>query len=340
MLFKRLIFFSLVALFVLGGCRTPLSPLTTTFKQTVMTIEYRITIGQPLSENQKRFIQGLIGNTFEEINSIYNKWNPHSELSKLNQAPAHQPIPVSPLLFAFLQRTGELVKMTEGRFDPTIEPLQQLWKKHLANKQVPSQEELDALTPCLGWDKIELKEGFFTKQDARTQLDLGGIAKGLCVDLLVERLQKAGFPHVFVEWGGEIRAAGSHPEGRPWTIYISRLEDTNPSHAVAHLSLVNQAIATSGDYLQFWEVEQEGEEIKIYSHVLDIRTRTPLLVTPSSIASASILADNCVLADGLATASLLFHSQSECLKWIESLQKEIPGLSCWIITRSSPSSIN
>jgi thiamine biosynthesis lipoprotein len=298
-----------------------------------MTIDYHISIGDHLSQQQKQQVQKIIHATFQEIDAIYNKWNPESELSQLNRLPAHTPQSLSPQLYQFLQRLDLLVHLSEGRFDPTIEPLQQLWKERLEQGKCPTQQEIDNLKPCLGWHTIHFANGIFSKDDERTQLDLGGVAKGLCVDLLVERLHHAGFNHLFVEWGGEIRTLGFHPSKRPWHVYISHLANRDPSQAIAHVELMDRALATSGDYYQYWQVISDGGEEKLYCHIFNPLTLAPLEIKPGSVASASLLALDCVTADALAKVLMLFNTVEEAQTWLKEMQKEFPYLACWIATR-------
>ncbi|WP_079989419.1 FAD:protein FMN transferase [Candidatus Protochlamydia phocaeensis] len=333
--------FKLLFLFfvLLGGCQSP-PPKSkadlTVFSQNAMTIDYRILIGGPLTVQQKLQIQQIIHATFAEVDAIYNKWNAHSEVSRLNALKAHETVPLSPQLLQFLERIDALVHLSEGRFDPTVEPLEQLWKSRLERGVEPSLQEINTIKACIGWDKIHFANGQFLKDHDQTQLDLGGIAKGYCVDLLVERLNSAGFANVYVEWGGEIRTSGLHPSQRPWNIYISRLGDTDPAHAIAYLRLTNQAIATSGDYFQYWTITMPTGELRTYCHIFNPKTLSPLIVKPGSIASASLIADDCLIADGLAKVLMLFDSAEEAQAWLEQIQQTIPHLSCWIITRQEP----
>jgi thiamine biosynthesis lipoprotein len=324
----------LISLLLLSGCKTStqadVKPFVAIFTQNIMTIDYHILIGHPLNLIERQRIQSIIDQTFAEVDVIYNKWNPSSEISKLNRLKTGESIRLSDSLFQFLTQLSELVALTNGRFDPTIEPLQQLWKSKLEKGLIPSAEELSSIKPCLGWDKIHFEDGFFIKDDNRTQLDFGGVAKGLCVDLLVERLNQAGFENVFVEWGGEIRASGIHPSRRPWNIYISHLDDPNPAHALAYVSLINQAIATSGDYFQYWTITTEDGNEKMYCHIFDPHTLSPVLVQPGSVASASLIADNCLTADSLAKVLMLFESKEKAEEWIENLRQTHPRLQFWM----------
>lgn len=326
---KKDTFLSLLFLaFIICGCSNKQEPIAI-FSGNAMTMDYRILVGASLTKQQIDTIQSLITNTFDEIDHTYNKWNPLSEVSFLNRLAANEHYPLSEGMYRLLQDTDRIVILSQGRFDPTIEPLQELWKNSLKNGKTPSNNEIESVKAVIGWNKIHFRDGIFSKKHNDIKLDLGGIAKGLCVDLLTERLNALGYRHVYIEWGGEIRASGRHPAGRPWTIFISRFGDKSPDQAIATLPLQDQSIATSGDYLQFWTLD-DGTT---YSHIIDPRTYQPILVTPHSIGSASVMAKKCAIADGLATAAMLFDSAEESERWLEQIKQEEPDLQFWIVSR-------
>ena len=329
---KKICILILCILGLLVGCQEPSHPQphTTTFTGNAMTIDYKVIIGQPV---EIQHTQILIEDIFHEVNLIYNKWNPSSELSYINEMPAAVQHRLSPGLYRLLQQTDHIVSLTQGRFDPTIASLHDLWKSKLERGETPSKKEIAAIAPEVGWSHIHFIDGIFTKDSDGIKLDLGGIAKGLCVDILLERLNAQGYSDVYVEWGGEIRVSGHHPAGRPWTIYISRLGDTDPAHAIATIPLQDQAIATSGDYMQYWTVQDRLGKTTTYSHIIDPRNGTPLVVNPGSIASASVVAETCALADALATAAMLFDTAKDAQEWLEKIKKDHPSLSFWILTR-------
>ena len=315
---------------------------TTAFDGNAMTMQYKVLVGQKLDSAQTAKISQIVNSTFDITDSIFNKWNPHSELSKLNSAKAGIAIQLSDNLFRLFKETDAIVKLSQGKFDPTIEPLQTLWKQKLQIGKVPGAVEIQAIAPTIGWDKISFSEGIFTKKHDQTKLDFGGIAKGLCIDMLFERLNGEGFSDFYVEWGGEIRTCGRHPEGRLWTVYISRLGDTSAENAITTLQLKDQAIATSGDYLQNWTVrlsDQEGRERSVtYFHIFDPKTLQPIEASYTSVASASVVAPSCALADGLATIPMMFGSSAEAAAWAESIKEHVPEATFWIISRSEISS--
>lgn len=320
-------FLFLFFLFLIGCQKKESSP--SLFSGHVMTIDYHIWIGDRLDKEQILCIDRLIEETFYEIDRTYNKWNPHSEISRINHLPAHVWMPLSPSLYSFLEQVQAFVLLSEGLFDPTVEPLQKVWKGRMEEGVLPSPEELQAIQSCVGWTNLQLKEGAILKKNEKTALDLGGIAKGLCVDLLIEKLQQQGIHHAFVEWGGEIKAIGRHPSGRKWKAYVSCLDNPDPQAAIAQIELENQAIATSGDYFQSWTIGS-----KTYCHVFNPQTLSPLEVKIGSVASATLLADTCVKADALAKVLMLFEKSEEAEAWIEELKKKDPSLNYWIACRA------
>lgn len=322
----------ILLLLILLGCQSS-PPQPEHFSQTFMTIDFHLSVGDRLNFDQKKKIQEIIESTFAEIDAIFNKWNSQSEISQINRLPAHIPLPLSPQLYQFLERLDILVALSEGCFDPTIEPLQQLWKESLEKGKYPDKQAIAEFIPAIGWDKIHLSDGSFTKEDGRTQLDLGGVAKGLCVDRLTDRLTTAGFHNLFIEWGGEMRTTGRHPSGRPWHIYISHYENSHPSHAIAHLDLADQALATSGDYHQFWKIQTDQGEEKTYCHIFNPHTLAPLEVKKGSMASCSLLASDCVTADALAKVPMFFESPQEVEQWISKVKKLNPEIHFWLYYR-------
>lgn len=317
----------LLVLFLASSCAAPPEdPSLLIFQDTVMTVPYKIQVACACKQKDRSAIEHMIASTFKEIDTIYNKWNASSELSAVNRHASTAPLLLSRELYRFLELADTYVKLTEGRFDPTIEPVQQIWKAAFKAQKMPLEKEIALAAPHVGWDKLTLKNGYLQKESGGVQLDLGGIAKGLAVDMLVKRLNASGYADVYVEWGGEIRTSGRHPDNRPWRVYISRLGDCDPSQAVEHLDLEDSAIATSGDYLQQWEIGGQT-----YFHIINPRTLHPLLATHTSIASVTVMARTCLEADVLATAAMLFPSVESARTWAE----QHPTARFWVMSRQS-----
>lgn len=325
-----LLFIFTAANITFTGCGPPSSQEPTRFTGIAMTIPYRILIGERLDRKKSQRVQQIIDQVFQEVDETYNDWNPESELSKLNRLKAGEALQLSPLLAKLLKQAGDWVALTEGRFDPTVRPLVKLWQTKLESGIAPTDEEIKTLMPSIGWHNLSIQGTTFIKNHDETQLDLGGIAKGACVDQLVEELNTQGYPHVYVEWGGEIRTSGQHPGQRPWRVFISHLGNPDPSQAIEILELREQGIATSGDYHQQWNIKRGGTTA-CYTHIIDPRTGYPLAVTSSSISSVTVLAPSCCLADALATAAMLFDSPEECQAWLAK-SRVSESVRFWLIT--------
>lgn len=241
----------------------------------------------------------IIEEVFDEIDRIYNNWNPLSEISRVNQLSAYERMEISEELACFLRHVDAIVKVTQGRFDPTVDPLQKLWKRHLARKELPSPDEIDQAQAGLGWSYVHLEGREIFKEYDQTAIDLSAVAKGYAVDLLAQRLQKAGYESVFVNWGGEIKVLGKHPDQRLWKIAILGGDI---------VEIEDCAIATSGSYLQNWTVGNQT-----YTHLIDPFKKEPL--RSHSISSASVILEECATADAIATALMLFSSADEAKAW-------------------------
>ncbi len=303
-------------------------PITTELAGVAMTMPYRVVIGEALNDQQQRHIQELITEVFNEVDSLYNQFNPKSEVSRLNNLRAGDSTILSSQMQSFLILVDSLVTMTNGRFDPTIAPLKKTWMPYLTKGTVPPEAEIMALHPIVGWSHIHFNEELFSKDHDDVMLNLDAVAKGYGVDLLVQRISQAGYASLFVEWGGEVKAIGQHPEGRLWRIYISGLESSKAHDALAYVDLDNAALATSGDYYQNWTV---GDTV--YCHVFDPQRLKPLEVVPGSVASASVLSSSCAAADALATASMVFDSITEAQAWAADIQQNYPSIHFWLVTR-------
>ncbi len=323
----------LLFLLVLFSCDHSPKNTLTRFHGNEMTMDYSILVGNALSKQEEYEAQEIIDDTFSHINAIHNNWNPDSEVSHVNHSPAQIEIPLSDELLSFLELCQKLVIITGGRFDPTISPLQQLWRGKLEQGLEPTQEEISRVQEFVGWDKLHIKEGFLIKEHPETALDFGGIAKGHCVDLLIDNLKALGYDNIFVEWGAEIRTIGQHPDKRPWQVAVRNPFNANDS--VRTLPFNNDAIATSGDYWQLWPVSSNGKT-KYFTHIIDPKTSRAL--STQALTSVSVIANTCALADGLATAGMIFEDPKEAQEWANRIQTESNSVSFLMIPKKQDSS--
>lgn len=171
-------------------------------------------------EQDKQTIKEIIVQTFEEVYALFSLWNPQSELVRINELQPGEEMQISPYMEEVLQLADECYRLSQGLFDASCKPVLDLWKQQLQQGTPPTQQQLQNLHT--GWEYIHFGGGKLRKDKEanNTALDLGGIAKGWAVDLLVERLNAAGFSDVYVDWGSDIKATGRHPDNRDWCTTI------------------------------------------------------------------------------------------------------------------------
>ncbi len=278
-----------------------------------MTMPYRIVFGKKLSHKERMIAQEVISSTFKDIDSTVNNWNVEAEVSQFNSHPVGHPFSSSTLLHRLATLTDKVHKMTEGKFDPSIFPILKKYRKE------------NVLNHQIGWKYLEIKKNSLVKL-APISLDFCGISKGFALDLLAKRLRKAGYENFLCEWAGEIIAQGNHPRKKGWDVSIDGLQS---------IRLENQAIATSGSYMKkYWE-----EKGRHYFHIIDPSTQNPLSLEESPLITATVVASNCAIADGIATACMVFYSEEAMVAFAKKLTLEYPEISIWLgSTCQKPSS--
>ena len=246
-----------------------------------------------------------IDDRLDEINRSMSVYIKDSEISLFNQSPPWKPLAVSEDFLTVIKTANKLYRQTEGSWDGTVGPLVNLWGFGTAehNRQIPPREEIDRLLLETGFDNIEIIENkYLSKKKSDMFLDLGSIAKGYGVDQIAKLIREKGIKNYLVEIGGEVYAEGYRQDGGKWRIGINKPEKGAPFNQIYKIvSLRNKAMATSGDYRNFFE--KNG---KIYSHVIDPKTGYPVA---NQVVSVSIIADSCTYADGLATAVMVMGSK-------------------------------
>jgi thiamine biosynthesis lipoprotein len=222
-----------------------------------------------------------------------------SELMRFNRHAASAPLALSKELLHVFATAQQVSALSQGAFDISIAPLVDAWGFGPDKRSVvPAAEQLQLQRAAIGWRGLHLDtlQGTARKAHAGLQADLGGIAKGHGVDLAALALEAGGIEHYMVEVGGEVRTRGSNAQGRAWQIGIEQ-PDAVPQRARSVVPLSGRAMATSGDYRQYFE--HAGRR---YSHEIDPHTAAPIA---HGLASVTVIADSCMQADALATALIV-----------------------------------
>lgn len=268
-----------------------------------MGTTYHVDVPAVIEPAVSRELRRAIDARLEDVNDLFSTWRPDSEISRFNGRGGDEPFPVSTETVAVLTAAAEISARTGGLFDATVGPLVDLWSfgPDRRPREVPADAEIEAARAKLGTFRflIENGESKLRASSPAVRLDLSAIAKGYGVDAVAAVIREAGYDDWLVEVGGEVRVSGRSGRGDAWRLGIEKplageraVERVVPLPAGPDGSLV--AMATSGDYRNFFEVEGVR-----YAHVIDPRTGRP---ARTDVASASVLAADCMTADAFATA--------------------------------------
>ncbi len=265
---------------------------------TTFSIKYYPAKESPESEELLK----VVNDKLNSINMEMSTYIDQSEIQTFNKLKTVDSwFKVSPGFLWVTKLAIALADKTDGIYDPTIGPLVDLWGfGKNKTKVIPTAQQIEMAKNRVGYKKIIVHdtEAMIRKTQADVRLDLSSIAKGWGVDEVGRVLETNGIESYMVEIGGEIRAKGLKADKTQWQLGITS-PDSNGFDSVQKIVLLKDAaLATSGDYRNFYEIDG-----KRYSHVIDPRTGSPAL---STIASVSVIekSGDCTQADGLATALL------------------------------------
>ena len=239
------------------------------------------------------------------IEARYSRYRADSELSRINLVAAcGGATDVDAETAGLIAYAKACFRSSGGAFDITSGLLRQAW--NFSQGQLPGQREIDALLPRIGLDKVGLSDGRLAFARRGMELDLGGLGKEYAADRGAEVCGELGASHGFVDLGGDIRVIGPQADGQPWRVGIRDSRDG--AALVAEVALSGGALATSGDYERFIEVDGVR-----YCHILDPRTGWPA----RGLSSVTVIAERCLVAGSLATSAMLQGKNG--IAWLESL---------------------
>jgi FAD:protein FMN transferase len=239
------------------------------------------------------------------IEARYSRYRPDSELARINRAAAAgDTVDIDPETAGLIAYATGCYRSSDGAFDITSGLLRRAWD--FSKNRLPGQDEIAALLPHIGLDKVTLSEGRLSFAQAGMELDFGGLGKEYACDRAAELCSELGAAHGFVDLGGDIRAIGPQAGGEPWRIGIR--DPHSGDSVVAEVALEGGALATSGGDQRFIEVEGVR-----YCHILDPRTGWPA----RGLASVTVIASRCLVAGSLATMAMLRGSEAGA--WLQRL---------------------
>jgi thiamine biosynthesis lipoprotein len=258
-----------------------------------MAGEHEIELAGADADAARRAAEDAIADVLR-IEAKYSRYRDDSVTSRINAAAGGAPVAVDDETYALLNYADQCHAQSDGLFDITSGVLRRAWNFGREPPRVPSPEELAAVLPLIAWHEVEWSERRVRLPRAGMEIDFGGIGKEYAADRVATILMGHGMRHGFVNLGGDIRAIGAQPDGTPWRAGVRhpRVAGT----AVAAFDLTEGALATSGDYERYFDLDGRR-----YCHILDPRTGMPV----THWQAVSVAAPLCVVAGSCATIAML-----------------------------------
>lgn len=247
---------------------------------------------QYYSEDNTNY-QKQFDSLFNVVNQSLSTYLPESDISKLNR---NEITKVDEHFKNVFKASKIIYRQTEGVFDPTIGNVVNAWNFGAEkNKFLTDSTTIDSLMRYVGFNRVGLVDGDIQKSKA-SYLEFNAIAKGYGIDVIANYLQSKGIDNYLVDIGGDMRVAGINLESKKgWTVGIDDPNFDGTQSYSKVVTLKDEALATSGTYRKF-KTDENGNR---YAHIINTKTGYP---SKTNILSVSVIAEDCMTADGFATA--------------------------------------
>lgn len=248
-------------------------------------------------------LNGNIDSIFQSWYHSLNVFDTTSIVSKINN---NQPVQLDSLFCYTFKKAQYFSDISEGAFDITCSPLINAWGFGIDERQNISGTIIDSIKHFVGYRKVSLIGRSLIKQDQRIQLNFSGLADGAICDEISKYFESLQINNYLIEIGGEIIAKGVNNQGRTWRLGIIKpIEDLTGQINEINMVVTSESkisLATSGNYRNFYY--QNNEKI---SHTINPETGYP---SRNSILSATVLSENGITSDALATIAMVLGVDS------------------------------
>lgn len=239
-----------------------------------------------------------IDSIFKVIDLSMSTYIPQSLISKINNGDST--IVLDGHFTKVFNQSLQVYQESSGAFDPTVGVLVSAYgfgKEHETTQL--DQKVLDSLMQFVGLNKLSIQNQKLSKTNPKIQIDFNAIAQGYTVDVIADFLKHQNISNYMVEVGGEVKASGVNPKGKPWTIGIQNPESKEIGKLETVINLTNKSVATSGNYRKF-RVDENGKK---FVHTINPSTGKAV---PSDVLSASVVTSkDCAYADAYATTLMV-----------------------------------
>ncbi len=247
--------------------------------------------------NKNEMLKSKIDSLLHSFDMSLSTYLEGTIITKINK---NEDVELDNYFITVFNKSMEISEATDGMFDITVAPLINAYGFGFTEETGVSDTIIDSLLQFVGFDKIKLEIKKIKKTDPRVMIDCNAIAQGYSVDIVADFLDSLDCDNYMIEIGGEITTKGKNEFGEKWKIGIDKPiegSDVATREIQAIITISDKAMATSGDYRRF----KVKDGIK-YSHSINPKTGKP---SKNNLLSVTILADDCMAADGYATACMI-----------------------------------
>ncbi len=299
---------------LLLGCSRNIDPISKSglYFDTVITITLYDT-------NQEKYLDEcfLLAEKYE---NLFSKTIETSDIYKINHSHGEPTIVDAETIF-LIEKAIYYATLTDGKVDPTILPLSDLWDFG-SRQTLPSDEAIQYATTLVNYENvlIDKTNNSVTLLKENAGIDLGFIAKGYIADKMKEYLLSEGVEQALINLGGNILTIGNKPDGNPFTLGVQK-PFAQTSSSIATIKVSNKSVVSSGVYERYFY-----EDDVLYHHILDTQTGYPVT---NDLLGVTILSDSSMEGDAFSTICM-------CLG-LEEAQKLIAkthGIEALFITKN------
>jgi len=228
----------------------------------------------------------------KRIESLLTEFDESSQTSFINRNAGIRSVIIDKEVYELIERSNGISRLCDGAFDISAGVLKKLYNFRGENFTLPDHKTIKEALSKTGYRKIELSppdKVFLSTIGMR--IGFGAIGKGYAADQVKKLLQQNGVSSGVINASGDLTAWGYRANGDPWKTGIAHPD--NQSEIIVWLPVNELSVATSGNYIQYFDVNGVR-----YSHNIDPKTGYPV----TGIKSVSIISPGAELSDALATA--------------------------------------
>jgi thiamine biosynthesis lipoprotein len=275
----------------------------------LMGSSFSFTVCAGSSEEANLYLNSCISEV-QRIEKRLTEFSDLSDTARINKMAGIAPAEIEVETFQLISRCINISRLTRGAFDITAGALKKIYQFNNSTFQFPPEESIRRALATTGYrfirmivpDKVYLEK-------PGMHISFGAIGKGYAADCVKKKMMDAGVTGGVINASGDLCSWGNRADGSAWKAGIAMPGD--PEKIILWFPLNDLALATSGDYEQYFE--QSG---KRYSHNIDPRNGRPV----TGISSVSIAGPAAELCDALATAVTVMGVE-EGLAFVQHLPK-------------------